>query len=109
MNYKTLFLLITPFVAVGCAAGPANADDTRNVETNVSISASPERVLRAFVDHEDLHGWWNVSRSFVEDRPGGVWSVTWDDYGEDKTQHAWIGVVEEISPPWRPTPRRSSL
>jgi uncharacterized protein YndB with AHSA1/START domain len=72
--------------------------ELRTVETTVLIPASPERVLRSFVDADDLRGWWKVSRSLVEAKPGGVWSVTWDDYGEEKTQHAWVGVVEAAEP-----------
>lgn len=55
-------------------------------------------MLGAFIDARDLEGWWKVSRSLVEAEPGGVWSVGWDDYGEEKTQHSWIGVVEEVGP-----------
>ena len=72
--------------------------DSRTVTTTVPVSSSPERVLRAFVDPDDLRGWWKVSRSLAEDRPGGVWSVAWDDFGEERTHHAWVGVVEERAP-----------
>jgi uncharacterized protein YndB with AHSA1/START domain len=72
--------------------------DTRTVETTRIISASPEEVLNAFLDDGDLKAWWKVSRSLVEQKEGGIWSITWDDWGEEKTQHAWIGVIEEITP-----------
>jgi uncharacterized protein YndB with AHSA1/START domain len=71
---------------------------TRTVETTVRVEASPEQVVRAFIDPGDLRGWWKVTRSFVEATPGGVWSVSWDDYGEEGTQHSWVGVVDEIGP-----------
>jgi uncharacterized protein YndB with AHSA1/START domain len=76
--------------------GPANAQ-TRTVETTVHVVASPQRVLRSFVDPHDLQGWWKVSRSLTQARPGGVWSVTWDDYGPEKTHHAWVGTVEAVT------------
>jgi uncharacterized protein YndB with AHSA1/START domain len=84
-------------LAPGCAATGDGAA-SRSVETTVLVPAPPERVLRAFLEPADLRGWWKVSRSLVEAEPGGVWSVTWDDYGEEKTQHAWVGVVEELTP-----------
>jgi uncharacterized protein YndB with AHSA1/START domain len=62
------------------------------------ISASPEQVLQAFLSDNDLKAWWKVSRSLVEQKQGGGWSITWDDWGPEKTQHAWIGVIEEIAP-----------
>lgn len=94
MNKSTwLFLLILTFN--GCAA-PPGAPPTRAVSTTVEIDAPPEVVLRAFLDPDDLESWWKVSRSLVQEEPGGVWSVTWDAYGPERTQHVWTGVVEEI-------------
>jgi uncharacterized protein YndB with AHSA1/START domain len=97
MNNKSFFRRLLACVAVVCLANTIYAD-TRTVEKQVLVAASPERVLRSFVDGTDLEGWWKVSRSLVQQHPGGVWSVVWDDYGEAKTQHSWVGVVEEISP-----------
>lgn len=77
----------------------ANADSgTRSVDTEAILSASPEDVMQAFLDEDDLKAWWKVSRTFVEPKVGGTWSITWDDWGDEKTQHAWIGVIEELTP-----------
>ena len=70
----------------------------REVVTTVTIPAEPERVLRAFLDEDDLRGWWKVSRSLVEEKVGGTWALTWDDYGDEKTTHVWTGVIQEIGP-----------
>jgi uncharacterized protein YndB with AHSA1/START domain len=86
-----LFLLLT-----GTTAGADG--ETRSVNTEVFISASPEDVLHAFVDDDDLRAWWKVSRTLVEPEAGGVWSISWDDWGEEKTQHSWSGVIEVLSP-----------
>jgi uncharacterized protein YndB with AHSA1/START domain len=51
--------------------------ELRTVKTTVFIPASPERVLRSFVNADDLRGWWKASRSLAEAKPGGIWSVTW--------------------------------
>jgi len=77
--------------------GSATAQ-TRSVETTVYVDAAPERVLQAFMDPSDLEGWWQVTRSLVEAKPGGTWSVAWDDYGEERTHHVWTGVVQEVEP-----------
>ena len=74
----------------------ANAE-TRTVETTKIISASPEKVLNAFLDDGELKAWWKISRSLVEQKEGGIWSITWDDWGDDKTQHAWIGEIDLLT------------
>jgi uncharacterized protein YndB with AHSA1/START domain len=61
------------------------------------MPATPADVLQAFVDDEDLKTWWNVSRTLIEPKVGGVWSVSWDDWGEEKTQHSWSGVIGALS------------
>ena len=96
MNGRAFFRAVLAFVAVVCL--PTVYADTRTVEKEILVAASPERVLRSFVDGADLKGWWKVSRSLVQEHRGGVWSVVWDDHGEAKTQHSWVGVIEEISP-----------
>ncbi|MHC5063460.1 MAG: SRPBCC family protein [Planctomycetota bacterium] len=81
---------------IACASGPTQPEG-REVLTTVTVPAKPEQVIRAFLDADALHGWWKVSRSLVEDHPGGTWAITWDDYGEEKTTHVWTGVIEQLS------------
>ncbi len=82
---------------LGISVALANTD-TRSVDTELVVSASPEKVMQAFLGDDELKAWWKVSRSLVEPKQGGVWSITWDDWRPEKTQHAWIGVIEEITP-----------
>ena len=90
--------LVSSFVLfLACTLALADTE-TRSVDTTATISASPERVLQAFLKADDLEAWWKVSRSLVENKVGGVWSVTWDDWGPKKTQHAWVGVIETMTP-----------
>jgi uncharacterized protein YndB with AHSA1/START domain len=97
MNCKAKSLLVLPVSLLVFASALAGSEN-RTVETTRIISASPAEVLDAFIDDGDLKAWWKVSRSLVERKEGGIWSITWDDWGEEKTQHAWIGVIEEITP-----------
>ena len=71
---------------------------TRTVEATIDVAAAPADVIDAFLEADGLSGWWLVSRSLVERRVGGVWSISWDDWGEEKTQHAWTGVIETLTP-----------
>ncbi len=97
MNSKSNAFVLSLILFLACTSTLADTE-TRSVETTTTISASPEKVLHAFLDDEDLQAWWNVSRSLVEKEAGGIWSLTWDDWGPEETQHAWIGVIEEITP-----------
>lgn len=97
MNTHTRIFVSSLFLFLGVSVALADTD-TRSVDTEIVISASPEQVLQAFLSDDDLKAWWKVSRSLVEQKAGGIWSITWDDWAPEKTQHAWIGVIEEIAP-----------
>ena len=97
MNSKSNSLIVLLALLLGCSFAIADTK-TRTVETIATISMSPEEVLAAFLNDADLKAWWKVSRTLVEQKPGGIWSITWDDWGEEKTHHAWIGVIQEITP-----------
>ena len=97
MNTQARTFILSLLLFLGISVAFANTD-TRSVDTEVVISASPEKVMQAFLGDNDLKAWWKVSRSLVEPKQGGVWSITWDDWGPEKTQHAWIGVIEKIAP-----------
>ena len=79
------------------AAGAAHAaDGKRSVEAEALIPAPPAAVLQAFLGEAELSGWWQTTRSLVEPEAGGVWSIAWDDWGEEKSQHAWTGTIETL-------------
>jgi len=97
MISKTNAFVFPLLLLLGFSAALADSG-IRSVDTEVVVSASPEKVLQAFLNDDDLRAWWKVSRSLVEPEAGGVWSITWDDWGPEKTQHAWSGVIAEITP-----------
>ena len=76
-----------------------SADTTdRTVRTVQHMSATPEQVIQAFLDNDELAAWWQVTRSLVDPEPGGVWAIAWDDWGADRTHHSWSGVIADIGP-----------
>ncbi len=97
MNTRIKILVFPLLLIPGFSVALADTE-TRSVDTEVVIAASPEDVLQAFLSDDDLKAWWKVSRSLVEPKQGGVWSITWDDWGPEKTHHAWIGVIDEVTP-----------
>ncbi len=98
MNFFQCSVLIAILVPLAACMTTSTRPPGREVVTTVIIAAQPERVLQAFLDGDDLRGWWKVSRSLVKQEPGGTWAVTWDDYGEERSSHVWTGVIQEIGP-----------
>ena len=76
------------------------ANSTRRVTRSVQIQASPERVLRAFLEPEQMKKWWGVARSLVEERKGGVWALAWGD-SEQGYKSVVSGVLKSFQPPKR--------
>lgn len=48
------------------------------VERTVIVQATPERVMAAFFDPEDLAEWWQVVRSVTVPRPLGMYAIEWN-------------------------------
>jgi uncharacterized protein YndB with AHSA1/START domain len=71
---------------------------TRTVETSIEVRVPPERAIAAFLTHEDLAGWWKVSRSLTEPTEGAPWAVAWDGYGDAGTNHSWVGMLRSVEP-----------
>lgn len=71
-----------------------------NVERTVIIQASPERVMAAFFDPQDLSEWWHVVRSVTVPRPLGMFAIEWasTDYRDEllgRLGGAFHGTVME--------------
>ena len=96
MNRKSRIFIISPLLLLGFSSAFADSE-TRSVEATMNISTSPGKVLEAFLDEGALKAWWKVSRTLVEQKEGGIWFITWDNWAEEKTQHAWTGVIEELT------------
>ncbi|MDA2912840.1 SRPBCC domain-containing protein [Acidobacteriia bacterium AH_259_A11_L15] len=71
--------------------------DRRKVTRSVHIQASPERVLRAFLDVEQMKQWWGATRGLVEERRGGVWTLAWGEPGQGY-KYVVAAVVKSILP-----------
>lgn len=95
-NAKTV-LLLSGLGFLSACASHSRAPSGRSVTTQVNVPATPASVMRAFLDQDALAGWWKVTRSFVDERDGGNWVICWDEYGEDKTDHVWTGVIDSIT------------
>lgn len=57
----------------------------------------PDEVLKVFVEHEHLKNWWGVSRSLIDVKKGGLYSLTWQR--NDKcVDYVSSGIITEYLP-----------
>lgn len=69
----------------------------RSVEASVIINKPPAVVLAAFTEQQHLHNWWHVSKSLIELRKGGLYSLTWQT-GDTALSFVSSGTVGEYLP-----------
>ena len=50
----------------------------RKVEVSIELDCSAEKAFNAFIDHRQLKEWWNIDRSLIEAKQGGVYSLAWN-------------------------------
>ena len=67
------------------------------VEASVVINKPPVFVLAAFTEQHHLHNWWYVSKSLIELRKGGLYSLTWQG-DNDTLRFVSSGTVGEYLP-----------
>lgn len=65
----------------------------KSVQSEVKINASPQRVLEALVQPQDLTSWWGVHDSYVQPKDGGQYTLAWKKEG-DSFQYVSTGRIE---------------
>lgn len=69
----------------------------RYVQANVVMPMTPEEVMDAFIVQRHLKAWWQVSRSHIELRPGGVYTLVWQR-DSSCLNYVSTGIVKEYLP-----------
>lgn len=69
----------------------------KRVEASIELSMAPQDVMNAFILHEHLKAWWGVYRSLIELKPGGVYSLVWQNK-EQCIEYVSTGLVKEYLP-----------
>ena len=69
----------------------------RKVEATIEINCSPEQIFNAFIQPKLLKQWWNVERSLVEPRQGGVYSLAWN-VSKEGFQYVSTGIITVFNP-----------
>ncbi|HKI79483.1 MAG TPA: SRPBCC family protein [Ignavibacteriaceae bacterium] len=50
----------------------------KKVEVTTKIQTTPEQVLNSFTNPEMLKDWWDVERSLIDKRSGGLYTLSWN-------------------------------
>jgi activator of Hsp90 ATPase-like protein len=69
----------------------------RNVEVTIDINCSARNVFNAFVDENQLKEWWQVERSLIEAKQGGIYSLAWN-VTEQGFQFISTGLITIFNP-----------
>jgi uncharacterized protein YndB with AHSA1/START domain len=69
----------------------------RTVEASVIINKPPAVVLAAFTEQHHLYNWWKVSKSLIDLRKGGLYSLAWQT-NSAALSFVYSGTVGEYLP-----------
>lgn len=69
----------------------------RSVSAEASIASTPNHILDAFLLQTHLNKWWSVSRSLIEPKPGGIWTLAWE-ISDAGIKYISSGIIEKIVP-----------
>jgi hypothetical protein len=69
----------------------------RLVAASIDIEAKPDKILQAFLRQEHLHKWWGVSRSLIEPKAGGLYTLAWE-INESGFKYISSGIIAELIP-----------
>lgn len=69
----------------------------RKVEVFTKIRTTPEQVIKAFTDYEMLRDWWGVARVLIDNRPGGLYTLTWN-VSEKGFGYVSTGIIKSYQP-----------
>lgn len=69
----------------------------RMVAASIDIAAKSDKILPAFLREEHLSSWWNVARSLIEPRAGGLYTLAWD-VSDQGMKYVSSGIIAELIP-----------
>ncbi|RPI75190.1 MAG: SRPBCC domain-containing protein [Ignavibacteriales bacterium] len=69
----------------------------KKVESKIIINASPQDIIDAFLEFEQLKKWWNVERVLIEKKNGGIYSLAWN-ISEKGFKYISTGIINSYKP-----------
>lgn len=69
----------------------------RKVEVTIDINSSPKAIISAFTDPDKLRDWWNVEKTLINKKVGGLYTLTWN-LSEKGFGYVSTGTIKEYHP-----------
>ena len=69
----------------------------RKVEAGIQINVSPRKVFNAFIEYKMLSEWWGVQKMFVQEKDGGVYTLTWNN-SHNGFGYVFSGIIAKYRP-----------
>ena len=69
----------------------------RKVEVRLSINTSPKAIIDAFTDQKMLKDWWQVERSLIDLKVGGLYTLTWN-ISDKGFGYVSSGIISKYDP-----------
>jgi uncharacterized protein YndB with AHSA1/START domain len=67
------------------------------VDCAIEINTSPEKIIQSFTHEQMLKGWWGVEKTFIDLKPGGIYTLAWF-VSENGIKYISTGVIKEYIP-----------
>ena len=74
-----------------------NERTMKKVEVNIQIKTKPENVITAFTDLKMLNEWWNVEKTLIQKKVGGLYTITWN-ITENGIGYVSSGIIKKYNP-----------
>lgn len=70
----------------------------RKVEHYIEISTSPQNVIDAFTELNQLTEWWGVESAYIQKQEGGIYALAWKDKQHGGLSYVNSGTVKALQP-----------
>jgi uncharacterized protein YndB with AHSA1/START domain len=69
----------------------------KKVEVTISVETSPQNVISAFTDPRKLGKWWQVEKTLIEPKTGGVYTLA-SAVSEKGMRYVSAGIIKTYLP-----------
>jgi uncharacterized protein YndB with AHSA1/START domain len=63
----------------------------------ISVKTNPQDVISAFIDPHKLSKWWQVEKTLIEPKSGGLYTVAWA-VSENGMRYVSTGIIKTYRP-----------
>jgi uncharacterized protein YndB with AHSA1/START domain len=67
------------------------------IEVTISVKTNPQDVISAFIDPQKLSKWWQVEKTLIVPKTGGVYTLAWG-VSEKGIRYVSTGIIKTYLP-----------